>query len=101
MNVVNLVFTFNPLLKELAEHLNKTKWKSLKIIEHTDNQGSAKDNGDLSLQRAIAIKNYLLKKGISKGEFNCIGLGETQPLLSNDTAEGRETNRRVEIRIIE
>lgn len=84
-----------PSLNELAEYLNSNNF-TLTLIGHTDNVGSEADNLVLSKKRADAVKNYLVNKGIADVRINTIGKGETEPLVSNETAPGREKNRRVE-----
>jgi outer membrane protein OmpA-like peptidoglycan-associated protein len=81
------VMTENPELEILVEG-------------HTDNVGIESDLIDLSLARAQAIRDYLVKYGISRDRIRVIGLGATQPLSQNITEEGRKMNRRVEISII-
>jgi OOP family OmpA-OmpF porin len=88
-----------PYLDELANVLNSVNW-SLSIIGHTDNVGSEADNLILSKKRADAVKNYLVSKGIADVRINTIGKGESEPIVSNETAQGREKNRRVEFIII-
>lgn len=85
-----------PYLDELADVLTKdTTWK-LKIVGHTDNVGSDTANQKLSEKRAIAVSNYLVSKGIDVTRITAEGKGETMPIASNDTPEGRDKNRRVE-----
>lgn len=86
-------------LDELVNVLNSVNW-NLTIIGHTDNVGSEADNLILSKKRADAVKNYLVSKGIADVRINTIGKGESEPLVSNETAQGREKNRRVEFIII-
>lgn len=84
-----------PSLDELADYLNSNNY-TLTLIGHTDNVGSEADNLVLSKKRADAVKNYLVNKGIADVRINTIGKGESEPLVSNETAQGREKNRRVE-----
>lgn len=84
-----------PSLDELSDYLNSNNY-TLTLIGHTDNVGSDADNLILSKKRAEAVKNYLVSKGIADVRINTIGKGETEPLVSNETAQGREKNRRVE-----
>jgi outer membrane protein OmpA-like peptidoglycan-associated protein len=86
-------------LDDLVNVLKKApNWK-LKIVGHTDNQGSESTNLMLSKKRAEAVKNYLLKSGIVN-EVVTDGFGESKPIASNTTPEGREKNRRVEFTIV-
>jgi OOP family OmpA-OmpF porin len=83
-------------LDELAESLINSPEKGLEIIGHTDNVGSASVNLKLSQDRANAVKKYLLSKGIEESRLVATGKGMTEPIADNNTAEGREKNRRVE-----
>jgi len=73
--------------------------QSIKIVGHTDSTGADDYNQLLSQRRAVAVKNYLLDQGISPTVMSTQGLGESQPVASNATREGRAKNRRVEITI--
>ena len=74
---------------------------SVLIEGHTDNTGSKDRNHLLSHQRADAVKNYIVYKGdIKASDIKTIGHGGSRPIVSNDTAEGREQNRRVDILIM-
>jgi len=94
--------SLDPLYKFLK---NKPAVK-IEISGHTDNQGSDEYNLDLSQRRANTVKDYLIKKGISKKRIVAIGYGETMPVAPNenedgtDNPEGRKLNRRTEIRIL-
>jgi OOP family OmpA-OmpF porin len=88
-----------PYLDELANVLKETNW-TLNLIGHTDNVGTDADNLILSKKRAEAVKIYLISKGISDVRINAIGKGEAEPLVSNETVQGREKNRRVEFIIV-
>lgn len=69
---------------------------SLKLAGHTDNVGSDASNMKLSKDRAESVKDYLVSKGANPSRIEATGYGETQPITSNKTAEGRQKNRRVE-----
>ena len=73
---------------------------SIEVSGHTDNTGSASLNKKLSKDRALTVKNYLVNKGIEDERITYAGYGFEQPIASNDTPEGREQNRRVEIKVI-
>jgi len=66
------------------------------ITGHTDNVGSDKANQVLSLKRAQAVKNWLVQKGIASNRMRTVGKGESEPVASNETNEGRLENRRIE-----
>lgn len=69
---------------------------SFKIVGHTDNVGSPEKNQKLSADRAEAVKSFLVEKGIDGSRIVTAGAGDTQPIASNKTAEGRAKNRRIE-----
>ncbi len=89
-----------PSLNELADLLvKKADWK-LQISGHTDNVGDAQKNLVLSKQRAESVKAYLVAKGVDAKRLNTLFFGETQPIADNNTPEGRQKNRRVEMTVI-
>ena len=69
---------------------------SLKLAGHTDNTGSMQTNMRLSKERAEAVKAYLVSKGANQSRIEATGYGPTQPIATNNTAAGRQENRRVE-----
>jgi outer membrane protein OmpA-like peptidoglycan-associated protein len=69
----------------------------LQIEGHTDSVGSDEFNQRLSEQRAGAVRDYLAEAGVSSDSVTVQGFGKTRPVASNDTREGRQQNRRVEI----
>lgn len=88
---------------ELDELVSYLKYKDdirVEIAGHTDNVGNAAENMKLSQQRAEAIRNYVIKKGISALRVVAKGYGATQPVADNGTDQGRQLNRRTEVRII-
>ena len=85
-----------PYLNELAETLKSAPQWTLKIIGHTDNVGKDAFNLDLSMRRANSVKKYLISQGVTESMITAEGKGETMPIASNDTEEGRSKNRRVE-----
>ncbi len=86
-------------LNELAVLMTKKKEWNLKISGHTDNVGNDNSNLKLSKERALAVKTYLNERGIDANRLTTLWYGETQPIESNDTREGRQKNRRVEMEI--
>ena len=90
--------TSYPELNRLADWMKQYDL-SIEILGHTDNVGEDNDNQVLSENRAKAVKNYLVSKGVSPEDITAIGFGEKEPVASNDNAKGRAQNRRVEIRI--
>ena len=92
--------TSKPSLNELAEVLKKkTTWK-LEIAGHTDNVGDDNGNLVLSKKRAEALKAYLISQGVDEVRLLTLYFGETKPVATNDTPEGRQKNRRVEMKIV-
>lgn len=89
-----------PSLKELAVVLEKKPTWGLQISGHTDNVGDDQMNMILSKKRAEAVKFYMISQGIDASRFNVLYFGESMPIESNDTPEGRQKNRRVEMKII-
>ncbi|MFI5131447.1 MAG: OmpA family protein [Chitinophagales bacterium] len=87
-------------LEELVGYLKHKEDIKVEIAGHTDDVGSAADNLKLSQQRADAIRAYLIKKGIKPGRVTAKGYGATNPVADNDTDEGRQLNRRTEVRIL-
>jgi outer membrane protein OmpA-like peptidoglycan-associated protein len=87
-------------LDKLVKILNDNPNMVIEINGHTDNVGNDDANLTLSQKRAAAVVNYLLEKGISNTRLDSKGFGETQPVATNDTDEGRALNRRVEFVIV-
>lgn len=88
-------------LRRLAAFLEDNPGRKLLIEGHTDSQASDTYNLKLSQRRADAVEDYLTGQGISPGRMAARGYGEQFPLTSNDTAAGRQENRRVEIVILD
>jgi outer membrane protein OmpA-like peptidoglycan-associated protein len=86
-------------IERLMLFLKQNKNIKIKIVGHTDNQGSHAYNLDLSRRRAETLMNALIRKGIAADRLTAEGKGSTQPITTNDTEEGRAKNRRVEILI--
>lgn len=86
-----------PVLRQMAAYLEANAAVKVQIEGHTDNQGTAAGNLDLSKRRAAAVAAVLTAQfKIAADRFKTDGLGDTKAVASNDTAEGRATNRRVE-----
>jgi len=73
----------------------------VEIAGHTDARGSDAYNSKLSNQRAQSVMNYLTERGIAADRMSAKGYGESEPVADNETDEGRELNRRVELKILE
>lgn len=87
-------------LDELVSYMKYRENEKIEIAGHTDNVGSASDNQKLSEERAEAIRQYLIKKGVAATRVIAKGYGSTQPVADNSTYEGRQKNRRTEVRIL-
>ena len=85
-------------LNEVADALTQQDPESKIVVEgHTDSQGSAASNQDLSQRRAQVVRDYLVTKGIAADRVSSQGFGPTRSIADNASAEGRANNRRVEI----
>lgn len=89
-----------PELKRLIKFMNNNPSYKIEIAGHTDSVGSDSDNQTLSQNRAKAVVDYLIQNGIDASRLQPKGYGESLPIESNDTAEGRALNRRVEFTIL-
>ncbi len=97
----DLLSESNAELDKLFKVLKDNKKLIIEIAGHTDAVGADKDNLQLSNNRANAVMNYLISKGVSKERLTAKGYGETKFIASNDTEEGKQLNRRVEFLILE
>jgi len=89
-------------LDKIAATIKKDPKMRVEIQGHTDSIGSEKYNMALSLRRANAVRDYLIKKdGIVSSRLTAVGFGKTKPIASNDTDAGRAKNRRVELKPID
>lgn len=84
-------------LREVARALLEQGASSIVVEGHTDSRGSAEKNQQLSLMRAREVRGFLVSQGIPTSSIDAAGVGEERPVASNETAEGRANNRRVEI----
>ena len=105
-NMVNFGFDSSNLtsaamanLDKLAEVLKNNPDTNINIYGHTDSKGTDEYNLSLSDRRAAAVKSYLASKGIASSRMIPMGVGEKEPIASNDTDAGRAQNRRVEFAI--
>lgn len=96
----NLKSQFYPALDNVASTLAEFNQTIVEVSGHTDSIGSDAANQTLSVQRANAVGNYLIGRGLVRERFEIVGFGETRPVASNDTDSGRALNRRVEIRVV-
>jgi len=100
---INFAFDSSKLDKEseviigrAVDNLKRNPQMKVLIEGHTDSTGAEDYNMGLSIRRAQAVKDFMVSQGIAKERLSIKGFGETQPLVSNDTKEGRAENRRVE-----
>jgi outer membrane protein OmpA-like peptidoglycan-associated protein len=91
---------FRPTLDKVADVLDRYNQTYVDVYGHTDSTGSDAYNQGLSERRAVAVADYLVDRGVEAARLETLGYGETQPIASNDTVEGRAQNRRVEIKIV-
>ena len=78
-----------------------THVRRIRVEGHTDNSGTDEYNADLSDRRARSVARYLSAHGLEPERVESVGYGESRPIADNQTEEGRATNRRVEILIVE
>ena len=90
----------DPLLKEAVNILEENPEMRVEIQGHTDSKGPEAYNQMLSKKRAMAVKAYLEKQGIDSDRLEVKGYGESDPIASNDNANGRQKNRRVRFKVI-
>ncbi len=84
-------------LAKLAAFLNQYPDRSVTIEGHTDSVGAEEYNRDLSERRAASVKSYLVGQGVASSRVTSTGLGEGSPVAGNESATGRQQNRRVEV----
>jgi outer membrane protein OmpA-like peptidoglycan-associated protein len=87
-------------LERLVQLMNENPTISIEISSHTDNKGSDEYNQKLSQQRAQSVVDFLIGKGIKQERLVAKGYGESVPVATNDTDEGRQLNRRTEFKIL-
>lgn len=86
-------------LDRIAQILVKYPDTTIVVEGHTDSSGSDVYNQQLSERRALSVQRLLVQRGVSESRISTIGYGETRPVATNNTPEGRQMNRRVEIRV--
>lgn len=90
---------FNPVLNSVADVLKEFPKTAINVSGHTDSTGSSDLNQTLSEQRASSVKGYLIDRGVASGRVHSVGYGYRYPVATNASAEGREQNRRVELKL--
>ena len=91
---------FQSTLREVAQTLRGDNQTYVDVLGHTDASGSDAANQALSVSRAQAVANYLKSRGVIAARVAVKGYGESAPIASNDSEEGRAQNRRIEIRVV-
>lgn len=91
---------FQQTLSDVAQTLNRYESSYIDVYGHTDSSGSDAYNQGLSERRAASVSAFLQRQGVNGARLATRGYGETQPVASNETIDGRAQNRRVELRIV-
>jgi len=108
LDVSDILFDFDkwvlranvvPELDEWAGYLNRNPSITADIYGHADSTGPSAYNQGLSEKRAQAVVNYLVAKGVERSRLTAKGFGESQPIAPNTNKEGRQKNRRVELKL--
>jgi outer membrane protein OmpA-like peptidoglycan-associated protein len=92
--------SFYPVLDSVALVLNEFDKTLVEVAGHTDSTGSESYNQSLSQKRSGSVTAYLTSRSVRSDRLISVGAGETRPIATNDTAAGRQQNRRVEITIV-
>jgi outer membrane protein OmpA-like peptidoglycan-associated protein len=99
VNQANLQAAGQQNLRDLVASLEDYEGTDVLVVGHTDSTGTEEYNQALSERRADAARNFLVGAGLEPGRVTAVGRGEMEPIASNDTEDGRQQNRRVEIAI--
>lgn len=97
----NLLSSSKNELNRIVDLLNAQQNMIIELQGHTDSIGSNQSNMVLSAQRANAVRNYLIQQNISPKRLSTKAFGRSKPVSTNKTDEGRQLNRRVELKIIQ
>ena len=95
--MINRVALSSPLGRVFAAGLRNNPNTDVRIVGHTDNTGSDAINNPLSMDRAASTRSYLTGRGVDGRRIAIDGMGERYPIATNESADGRARNRRVEI----
>lgn len=90
---------FYAVLNSVSQVLKKFEKTAIQVSGHTDSTGASDMNQTLSEQRAGSVKNYLVGRGVQSGRVHAVGYGERYPVATNQTTDGRQANRRVELKL--
>lgn len=96
-NSADITPAFYATLDQVAQTIIDYPETVVQVAGHTDSTGSEAYNQQLSERRAAAVAQYLIGRGVASARISTVGYGETRPVASNDTEDGRRQNRRVEI----
>lgn len=96
-NSAQLTASAQAVLDRVAESLNGNPDVRVRVVGHTDNTGNRAYNVELSRRRAESVVTYLVAQGVAEDRLEADGVGPDQPVASNETAAGRQQNRRVEL----
>ena len=99
-NSSDLSPAFFDVLNSVGKVLNEFDKTVVEVAGHTDNTGSESYNQSLSERRAGSVSTYLKAQGINSQRLITVGMGELRPVADNNTADGRQVNRRVEITMV-
>ena len=88
------------LISRLNQYIDQNDQANIKITGHTDDSGSPDTNKRLGKERAEFLKSYLVRNGFQSNRINTVSQGETDPIASNNTADGRAKNRRAVMTIV-
>lgn len=100
VNQTTIKPSFNSVLNSVALVLAKFDKTTIQISGHTDSTGAQNYNQLLSERRAGSVRDFLLNHDVAAKRTRAVGYGPNQPIASNDTASGREQNRRVELKLL-
>jgi outer membrane protein OmpA-like peptidoglycan-associated protein len=100
-NKATLTLNAKALLDQVADALLARKDVNVEVDGHTDGVGGEAYNQRLSEHRAASVRQYLIGRGVDAGRITSKGFGKSKPVASNDTEEGREQNRRVELKVVD
>lgn len=99
-NSATLLPGAQPEIQRVADVLKQYPDTTIQVAGHTDSQGNEVYNQQLSERRAQAVRDALVGTGLDPARITIMGYGESRPIASNDTAAGRQQNRRVEVRVV-
>lgn len=99
-NSSNIASSFYTPLKEISKVLLQYSETKIVVSGYTDSTGDYKYNQALSKKRAYSVAEYFVSQGVASNRISAVGYGEDMPIASNSTKEGRQANRRVEVKIL-